>query len=430
MICNVQGISNKLASLRELIRINKPTLLALVQTHISGDQAQIICDRIGFSGQLRVDAQGFSGGIWLFYRVEEVTVTLFDSHTQHLTVEIRRVGDEPWLFSAIYASPESSLRRELWSELENIRNRYSGPWLLACDFNETKSMEERNGPDHTWFRGNSSETFKSARLDRGLCNDAWRIRFEEGSLRNIPKLKSDHCPILISTTGFAPIPSTVRPFRFQAAWMNHAKFEEFVHVNWKSTEPLIPFLKVFADQLNEWNRLVFHNIDLRDCRILAKGRLTHLIKLEVALNKEMEDVLTQEEVLWFQKSRVDAIKDGDRNTRYFHLSTIIRRRQNKGEALKDNTGSWVYDAETDDWKLLTRPFEDCEIQRGLVGMKPFKAPGPDGFQPLFYQWCWKVVAPSLIKLVTDVLEGRTFLDGLNNAFLVLIPKVEAPHSPK
>lgn len=128
--------------------------------------------------------------------------------------------------------------------------------------------------------------------------------------------------------------------------MNHAKFEEFVHVNWKSTEPLIPFLKVFADQLNEWNRLVFHNIDLRDCRILAKGRLTHLIKLEVALNKEMEDVLTQEEVLWFQKSRVDAIKDGDRNTRYFHLSTIIRRRQNKGEALKDNTGSWVYDAES------------------------------------------------------------------------------------
>lgn len=43
-----------------------------------------------------------------------------------------------------------------------------------------------------------------------------------------------------------------------------------------------------------------------------------------ALRKEMDEVLDQEEMLWFQKSRLDAIKDGDKNTRYFHLSTIIR----------------------------------------------------------------------------------------------------------
>ena len=30
-------------------------------------------------------------------------------------------------------------------ELENVKNSYSGPWLLGGDFNDTASMEERTG---------------------------------------------------------------------------------------------------------------------------------------------------------------------------------------------------------------------------------------------------------------------------------------------
>ncbi|XP_048496402.1 uncharacterized protein LOC125495662 [Beta vulgaris subsp. vulgaris] len=133
--------------LRELMRINDPTVLALVETHISGEQAQKICDRIGFSGQTRVEAEGFRGGIWLFWKAEIVTVTPYDNHSQHLTVEIKRIGDDPWLFSAIYASPDSSLRHDLWRELEKIKNQYTGPWLLAGDFNETSNVRERNGSE-------------------------------------------------------------------------------------------------------------------------------------------------------------------------------------------------------------------------------------------------------------------------------------------
>lgn len=48
--------------------------------------------------------------------------------------------------------------------------------------------------------------------------------------------------------------------------------------------------------------------------ILAQGRQAHLIKLEAKLRREMEEVLNDEEMLWFQKSRTEAICDGDRNT--------------------------------------------------------------------------------------------------------------------
>ncbi|KAM2666646.1 hypothetical protein EV2_018455 [Malus domestica] len=52
-----------------------------------------------------------------------------------------------------------------------------------------------------------------------------------------------------------------------------------------------------------------------------------------------------EEIFWKQKSRVKWLQEGDRNTRFFHLSTIIRRRRNKIEGLWNNDGVWVEDKE-------------------------------------------------------------------------------------
>ena len=502
LVWNVQGVGNKVPLIRELVRINKPSVLVLVETHISGDQAQKICDKIGFMGQQRVEAQGFSGGIWMLWDTNTVTITSYGSHSQHITVEVRKVGEDPWLFSAVYASPDSTLRKELWKELEKIKDDYSGPWLLAGDFNETMSMTERNGvestemmrrcrefsnwvnnnelinsgcsgPNHTWFRGNSSDTFKSARLDRGLANEDWRMRFCEGAVRNLPKAASDHCPIIVSTNGFSPIPMVTKPFRFQAAWLNQARFHEFVYENWKTTAPVVPFLREFASKLQKWNREEFYNIFRKKSElwarlegvqsILASGRQSHLVKLEAKLRREMDDVLNEEELLWFQKSRMEAIKDGDRNTRYFHLSTLMRRRRNRIDTLMDSSGNWIHeeaqvkglisqywnalfqeDGETthrngllwgcfpnipaEDMEKISRPFTSCEVVAALKDMQPFKAPGPDGFQPIFFQRFWEVVQPNVTQLVKDVLEGRDFPTGLNDAFLVLIPKVDVPQS--
>lgn len=54
------------------------------------------------------------------------------------------------------------------------------------------------------------------------------------------------------------------------------------------------------------------------------------------LKSELEEVLTQEELLWQQKSIQDWIMHGDRNTSYFHQKTINRRRHNRIEAIKND----------------------------------------------------------------------------------------------
>lgn len=128
----------------------------------------------------------------------------------------------------------------------------------------------------------------------------------------------------------------------------------------------------------------------------------------------MDIVLQQEELLWFQKSRLEALRDGDRNTKFFHLSTVNRRPRNQIEMLQNSEGQWLSDTDEvkvlvvdywrvlfqdkcpnyvqtefmpnsfppiphADWPSLTRPYASCEVQAAIMSMRPYKAPGPDDF---------------------------------------------------
>lgn len=68
-----------------------------------------------------------------------------------------------------------------------------------------------------------------------------------------------------------------------------------------------------------------------------------LFKLEKRLIEDYNLMLAQEELLWYQKSRAKWIKYGDRNTSYFHATTIIKRRKNRITALKANDGTWCFE---------------------------------------------------------------------------------------
>lgn len=115
MVWNVQGAGSKafMAALKELVRIHKPNVIALVETHMGGQQADKIATLIHYAGHTRVDAQGFSGGIWIFWQPDLVTIEPIIKHDQFITMDIKRVGGEPWYFTAIYASPDPTKRKDL-----------------------------------------------------------------------------------------------------------------------------------------------------------------------------------------------------------------------------------------------------------------------------------------------------------------------------
>ncbi|XP_021762519.1 uncharacterized protein LOC110727260 [Chenopodium quinoa] len=220
---------------------------------MGGQQAQNIATILNYGGYTRVDAQGFSGGIWIYWHPELVTVEPIIKNGQFIAMDIKKVGCEPWYFTVVYASPEPTKRHDLWRELKEFAATHNKPWMFAGDFNDTRFGWEQNtscadtsrrsarfnewvegmgllevefsgaGASHTWERGNSVDTWKSARLDRALCNGEWSLRFANAAMKHLPATQSNQCPLLISPNGFSPISYVNKPFKFQASWLKHEK---------------------------------------------------------------------------------------------------------------------------------------------------------------------------------------------------------------
>ena len=58
---------------------------------------------------------------------------------------------------------------------------------------------------------------------------------------------------------------------------------------------------------------------------------------------ELEEVLTQEEMLWFQKAHAQWVQFGDRNTKFFHTKVIVQHRRIRIESLRNELGQWISD---------------------------------------------------------------------------------------
>jgi len=67
---------------------------------------------------------------------------------------------------------------------------------------------------------------------------------------------------------------------------------------------------------------------------------------------QYNQVLAQEEMLWFQKSREQWVRYGNKNTKFFHTQTIIGLRRNKITGL-DIGGIWCIDEEVLETEVVT-----------------------------------------------------------------------------
>ena len=174
----------------------------------------------------------------------------------------------------------------------------------------------------------------------------------------------------------------------------------------------------------------------------------------------MDNLSRQEESHWKQKSRIQWLKEGDANTKIFHQTTLQKRRRNQVVAIKENSGGWVENTArirqifdeyyidlftssgNRDWgdvlecitprvsmtmnDELNAPVSVEEIKAATVNMGSLKAPGPDGFQGIFYQAHWEVIASDVNQLIGEFISGSLQPLRINATHLALIPKVQCP----
>lgn len=73
--------------------------------------------------------------------------------------------------------------------------------------------------------------------------------------------------------------------------------------------------------------------------------------------KRLEERNKQEEILWKQKSRIRWLKEGERNTKFFHRTMIQRRMHNTISFLQKQGGERVED-HTEIEQELVNYFQD------------------------------------------------------------------------
>lgn len=133
------------------------------------------------------------------------------------------------------------------------------PWLVIGDFNEVTCQNEKfggrrinyrkvnmyvnamnycklidlgyNGSKFTWTNKRRNNPILE-RLDRGWSNGAWCSKFPNASLWHLPRVTSDHCPLLLKLDNPTPRHGP-KPFRFEPMWFRDPSFDQTVDRVWE-----------------------------------------------------------------------------------------------------------------------------------------------------------------------------------------------------
>jgi hypothetical protein len=208
-------------------------------------------------------------------------------------------------------------------------------------------------------------------------------------------------------------------------------------------------LKNFKQMLKHWNINTFGNIfqGIKDAenrlakiqRIFISGAQTvELMKEEENLQLQLEQRRKQEEILWRQKSRVQWLKEGEKNTKFFQRTMIHRRHINRITHLEDEQDNLIREHTHIEEELnryyqnllteskedrnesitrvtshipslitpeqndaLKRPITQEEVDQAVKYMPPGKSPGPDGFTTDFFHHCWDIIRKDVWEVVEE-----------------------------
>lgn len=484
-------------ALNDVLNSHHPLILGLAETKKRKEDWDYLRVTLGYSNCFAVGREGLSGGLAVLLK-DNVDLSIKSFSKYHIDSIIE--GPQAFRLTIIYGDSNANLRYKSWEILRQLNNGNEEPWLVIGDFNEVmysweaKGLRARNQLGMRQFRevldfnqlkdlGFQGATFtysnrirndmeSKSRIDRAVATLPWREQFPNATVHHIFANSSDHLPLHVEFNRRIR-KQRVKSFRFEPMWLRNPEFNETVESSWLAASQagsLGTILKDCGSQLSFWNSSRFGNVQRKIKNLKSKiqrlrtGQRTDIAVTEKAnASQELDEWLEREELLWRQRARYDWIKEGDRNTKFFHAKASQSKSRNLISSLTNENGVSITDTGemeglaveyftnlfssqsaysghhfeealnlvprrvTEEMNAkLVEPYSEGEIKRALFQMCPTKAPGIDGFSALFFQKYWNVVKVRVLQTCIAILNGDTIDSKLNETLLVLVPKVKTP----
>ncbi|XP_071901994.1 uncharacterized protein [Coffea arabica] len=282
----------------------------------------------------------------------------------------------------IHAKCTVQERETLWAEL--LLDRPSGtPWFLAGDFNVIVREDEKRGglpfrlneglefvqfisetglsdagfsdSNYTWCNNRQGRARVWKRLNRVLLNLEAMQMGSSLLVHHLARDPSDHSPLLL--TASTRVDNKLKPFRFLNVWTTKTGLLDVISKAWScelSGQPLVVLatkLRTVKQVLKGWSRESFSDIfknvrktemAVREAEVAQEQDSSDLIQRDLNVARELlRATLAVEEGFWKQKARVRWLKDGDRNSRYFHATVAERWSRAIIHRIRCSNGDWV-----------------------------------------------------------------------------------------
>lgn len=382
---NCQGIGRSLTVrvLRYFAKHKRPSIVFLMETKNKANRVDRIRRSLNFSNSFYVEPCGLSGGLAVWWN-SDISLEILESNQHFIHAKCNdHQGMESFLVSFVYGAPVVKDKAAVWENLRFLSAGIHGAWLVSGDFNDIVMESEKSGgspssigrmsafnevledcglmdleckgPRFTWRRNWHNGEVILERLDRAVASVEWRELFPFAVVFNEVMVGSDHSPIVVDTNPKLDRPRKV--FRFESFWTTEEECGEIIKEEWSrdlggtAMSRLERRLHRCRSRLQEWGKTKFGSFKLE-----ADGLLSRLAEIQGdsnpgEYNQEVKDLIgkldkiwSQEEMFWHQRSRINYLKFGDRNTRFFHLTATQRRQRNLILRLKNGEGNWISSA--------------------------------------------------------------------------------------
>ncbi|KAK8264701.1 hypothetical protein V6Z12_D12G127100, partial [Gossypium hirsutum] len=324
--CRGLGNSAKIRKLKQLLAVNNPDIIFLSETKMSATDFRRVQNNCRLQNGLAVNSEGRSGGLALMWR-DGMNVSIQNYSKHHIDSMVRLENNKTIRVTGFYGHANPNRRRSSWDILRRVGESVREEWVIGGDFNAILNDAEKEGgrrgvraqmnefkavmdemalvdikPDSGWFtwvKNRDEGRLIKERLDRFLTSVAVVENFPFIATKVLRQTQSDHDNKEAKNV-------------IERAW--NSEGTDYGDKMDRVRSALGPWqCKKFGKMKNEMRKLE-KQIEV----VIDSASKEDSGKTLKETRRRLDFLYAKEESYWAQRSRSRWLREGDRNTRFFH----------------------------------------------------------------------------------------------------------------